>query len=162
MDTHTPGRAIAAVLAVAVLSGCGAASRAHQEAVPAASTEHPTAAAQLANPVIVRRPLSAAKHAELVTWMNHWRDCMAGHGVALPPPQVYPRHVSIDVSAVAGYVKPGAGLPATPSTFMQKSMSCVESLGGTPATFLRTGGIVDVFKGTCAVQGSTKPKQGGQ
>lgn len=163
MQSHTPYHLSTALIALLVLSGCGAAARAGEKPVHSAgSSDRPAVAAQLAHPVIVRQPLSAAKHAELLAWMTDWRACMADHGVTLPPPHVYPRHISVDVSAVDGYLKPGSGLPAAPSSFMQKSMSCVGSLGGTPATFLRTGGIVDVFKGTCAVQGSTKPKSGGQ
>jgi hypothetical protein len=162
MKSPTRGFTIPAVLALAVLTGCGAASRAGSDEArsPRGTTEHRTTAAQLADPIVVRRPLSAAARAELLAWMNHWRACMADNGVSLPPPQVHPRHIAVDVEAADGYLKAGSGLPQTPSAFMRTSMSCIGSLGGPPATFLRTGGIVDLFKGTCALQRSTKP--GGQ
>jgi len=162
MKSRTRVFTIGAVLALAVLSGCGAPSRTSDDSVrsPGGTTTDRTTAAQLADPIVVRQPLSAAKRAELLAWMNDWRACMADDGVSLPPPRVHPRHISIDVEAADGYLKPGSALPQGPSAFMRTSMSCIGSLGGPPATFLRTGGIVDLFKGTCAVQQSTKP--GGQ
>jgi hypothetical protein len=162
MTSPTRTLVIGAVLALAVLSGCGTPSRTggDQARSTGGTIEHRTTAAQLANPIVVRRPLGAAKRAELLAWMNHWRACMAENGVSLPPPLVHPRHISIDVAAADGYRKPGSALPQAPSAFMRTSMSCIGSLGGPPATFLRTGAIVDLFKGTCALQRSTKP--GGQ
>jgi hypothetical protein len=163
MELHTRRHVISALLALVVMSGCGTAAGVGGERVHRFErAKHATAADTLADPIVVRQPLSATKHAQLLAWMNDWRACMADRGVPLPPPHVYPRHVSIDVAAVDGYLKPGSGTPPAPSPFMRKSMSCVGSLGGTPATFLRTGGIVDVFEGTCAVQGSTKTKPDGQ
>jgi len=80
---------------------------------------------------------------------------MASQAVSLPAPVIHPRDISIDVSAVAGYLKPNQPLPTVPSAFQQTSMSCMANLGAPPATFLRTAGIVDIFHGTCALSGHT-------
>jgi hypothetical protein len=159
MDAPRRSHVVAAVIAVGLLVGCGTSSRpagaAHSAA--AAATDGGPPPSQLADPIVVREPLSAASRRALLAWMESWRACMADHGVALPGPQVHPRHVSIDVEAVAGYLDPGGAVPPAPGPFMRKSMACVAELGGTPATFLRTGGIVDLFKGTCALQAASKP-----
>jgi hypothetical protein len=105
----------------------------------------------LRSPIIIRRPISAAERQAMVVWLTDWRSCMSKHGVELPTVEVHQRHVSIDVSGVAGYVKPGAPLPATPPPFMVKSQSCIAAFGAPKWTFLRTAGIVDVFVGYCAL-----------
>jgi hypothetical protein len=160
MEANARAQVTAAVVCAALLAGCGAVSRpaSGTSPAPAEHQTHSTRPAQLANPIVVRLPLTAAKRSALLAWMSEWRACMADHGVSLPPPQLFPRHISIDVEAVDGYVDPGAGGPPSPSAFMRTGMRCIEALGGPPATFLRTGGIVDLFKGTCAVQRSTKPE----
>jgi hypothetical protein len=105
----------------------------------------------LLSPIIIRQPISAAERQAMVAWLTDWRSCMSKHGVDLPTVEVHQRHVSIDVSGVAGYAKPGAPLPATPPPFMVKSQSCIAAFGAPKWTFLRTGGIVDVFVGYCAL-----------
>jgi hypothetical protein len=141
-----PGRTIAIVLS-SLAAGCGGwgASGTAGGHAPAASG----APSSLPSPAPVRRPVSAAKRRLMLSWMSRYRDCMAAHGTELPAPVVHARDVSIDVSAVDGYLRRP---PALPSPFMRRSLACAEALGGPPATFLRTGGVLDMFVGkTCPV-----------
>jgi hypothetical protein len=105
----------------------------------------------LRSPIIIRQSISAAERQAMVAWLTDWRSCMSKHGVDLPTVEVHQRHVSIDVSGVAGYARPGAPLPTTPPPFMVKSQACIAAFGAPKWTFLRTGGIVDVFVGYCAL-----------
>jgi len=163
MNTTPTRKIIGALLLMALAAACGAQSgvpptaTSHVESGSATSTADPGSAgasATIPAPVIVRKPLSDAQRQAMLGWMTNWRSCMAAQGVGLPAPAVHPRDISIDVSAVAGYLKPNQPLPTVPSAFQQTSMSCVAKLGGPPATFLRTAGIVDIFHGTCALSGT--------
>jgi len=164
MKTTRTLKIIGALLSTALVAGCGAQSgvpttaRSHVGSGSARSTADPGStgsSSTIATPVIVRKPLTDAQRQAMLGWMTNWRSCMASQGVSLPAPAVHPRDISIDVSAVAGYLKPNQPLPTVPSSFQQTSMSCIAKLGGPPATFLRTAGIVDIFHGTCALSGHT-------
>jgi hypothetical protein len=158
---HKPGILVAAALVLA--AGCGTQSGAaggSPSRSPGSSAPRPASGSALSDPVIVRLPLSDAKREALLAWVEDWRTCMARHEIGLPQPQVFPRHIAVDVSAVDGLLEPGSAPPPSPSAFMQTSMRCITALGGPPATFLRTGGIVDLFRGTCAV--SQRPRRAGQ
>jgi hypothetical protein len=160
MRTTRTLKIIGALLSTALVAGCGAqsgvptAASSHIGSGSATSTADPGSSGSsstVPTPVIVRKPLTEAQRQALLGWMTNWRSCMAGQGVRLPAPDVHPRDISIDVSAVAGYLKPNQPLPTVPSSFQQTSISCAAKLGGPPATFLRTAGIVDLFRGTCAL-----------
>jgi hypothetical protein len=154
----------ALLILAALLVGCGSQSglapgtESHASSGPPNSTADAGSTAKsstIPSPIIVRKPLTAAQRQVMLAWMTSWRSCMTDQGVNLPPPEVHPRDISIDVSAVAGYLKPNETLPSVPSKFQQESMGCATTLGGPPATFLRTAGIVDLFHGTCALAGPT-------
>jgi hypothetical protein len=164
MSTPRALTIIGALLSTALVAACGAQSgvpttaRSHVGSGSATSTAGPGStgsSSTIPTPVIVRKPLTDAQRQAMLVWMTNWRSCMAGQDVSLPAPVIHPRDISIDVSAVAGYLKPNQPLPTVPSSFQQTSMSCIAKLGGPPATFLRTAGIVDIFHGTCAVSGHT-------
>jgi hypothetical protein len=164
MTTTRTLKTVGVLLSTALLAGCGS-----QSGVPTTATSHvgsrsATSTADpgstgssptIPPPIIVRNPLTDDQRQAMLGWMTNWRSCMAGQGVSLPAPVVHPRDISIDVSAVAGYLKPNQPMPTVPSSFQQTAMSCIAKLGGPPATFLRTAGIVDIFHGTCALSGHT-------
>jgi hypothetical protein len=156
MQPRTTHTIFPALLLVAALAGCGSAvagQAPNDPGPPATANRGSTSRSAVPAPITVRKPLSDMQRQALLTWMTGWRSCMAGQGIDLPAPEVHPRHISIDVSAVDGYLDPNKPLPAVPSAFQQKSMACITTLGGPPATFLRTAGIVDLFRGTCALAG---------
>lgn len=146
---------IAAAVTGLFAAACGgqAASDPPMHGGTAAKRTHPQKKGDhlLRSPIVVRQPISAAERQAMVAWLTSWRSCMSKHGVDLPAVEVHQRHVSIDVSGVAGYARPGAPLPTTPPPFMVKSQACIAAFGAPKWTFLRTGGIVDVFVGYCAL-----------